>query len=389
MGKSIVSQGFFCAFFCLPKKIPPSRRPDGRKKGGISLSFFHGILDDDFCAGFLANGAAVEAQVIVFQVPPLPLGQVVVIGLPGSVGVAHPAGSLLGGVPIGIHGVLELVLPVGIQENVDRVGHVPEDIVRSPAHNDAGPLLRDAANGLGLGQNGPVVGGDAPAGENPGQQTSAGVVLLRAFDHLLRQARFLRGNLDDLLVIIRNLQHRRDPLGHRVTAGAVFPADGDDMLAGIHSTSLSRCLVPVADRLADPLFGLYQLFLHRVADHVGALCCHPVQFDKAHHVAQQGLEIVKATVAIHNGAASGGHIEHPVPLAQAVGPAILTIGESDAAGGDVFDIAAQQGGELILPIGRPHQNHIRPGKLAGIAEHGVVKLPSHLQLVALGQSITV
>ena len=166
-------------------------------------------------------------------------------------------------------------------------------------------------------------------------------------------------------------------------------ADGDDVLAGGHSNASLRSLLPAADGFPDPLFCLFQFFLHGIADHVGALCPHPVQLGKAHHVGQQGLEVVKAAVAVQNGAAGGGDVKQPVALAQAVGPAVLAIGKGEAADGDVLNVAAQQRRELILPIGRPHQNHVRSGKLPGIAEHGVVKLLGHLQLMALGQGVAV
>ena len=46
---------------------------------------FGGIGHDDVRAGLLADGAAVQGQVVVGQVAPLALGQVVVVGLPGGV----------------------------------------------------------------------------------------------------------------------------------------------------------------------------------------------------------------------------------------------------------------------------------------------------------------
>ena len=62
-----------------------------------------------------------------------------VIGLPGRVGVAHPADRLLIAFPVGLHGIADLVLLFRIQEDIDQVGKIPEDIVRPPPYNDAGP----------------------------------------------------------------------------------------------------------------------------------------------------------------------------------------------------------------------------------------------------------
>ena len=89
-----------------------------------------------------------------------------VIGLPGCVRVAHPADRLLPGVAIGVHGVLEFVGWVRVEEHVDHLGQVPEDIIRSPPHNDAGSLGSQVADHLGLGQDGPVMGGKPSAGQN-------------------------------------------------------------------------------------------------------------------------------------------------------------------------------------------------------------------------------
>lgn len=62
--------------------------------------------------------------------------------------MAHPADRLLIAFPVGLHGIADLVLLFRIQEDIDQVGKIPEDIVRPPPYNDAGPLLRDLANGL-------------------------------------------------------------------------------------------------------------------------------------------------------------------------------------------------------------------------------------------------
>ena len=72
-----------------------------------------------------------------------------------------------------------------------------------------------------------------------------------------------------------------------------------------------------------------------------------------------------------------------------MGPPVLAIDKGQPAHGYVLHPAPQQRRELILPIGCPDDDAIRRRKLAGIAEHGAIKLPGHLKLVALAQRVAV
>ena len=162
-----------------------------------------------------------------------------VIGLPGRVGVAHPADRLLIAFPVGLHGIADLVLLFRIQEDIDQVGKIPEDIVRPPPYNDAGPLLRDLANGLGLGQNCLVIGGGRAAGEKPVEEGFSALMLLGPPDHLLRKACLFRCQLNDFLVIVGNPQQIGNSFGHTSAPGPVFPADGNDMLPLSHRVTSS------------------------------------------------------------------------------------------------------------------------------------------------------
>ena len=60
-----------------------------------------------------------------------------VIGLPGRVGVAHPA-TACSAFPVGLHGIADLVLLFRIQEDIDQWEN-PEDIVRPRPTMTQGP----------------------------------------------------------------------------------------------------------------------------------------------------------------------------------------------------------------------------------------------------------
>lgn len=72
-----------------------------------------------------------------------------------------------------------------------------------------------------------------------------------------------------------------------------------------------------------------------------------------------------------------------------MGAAVLPVGEGDAVDGDMFNVAPQQGGELVLPIGGAHHHDLRLGKLLGIPEHRVAEVFLMFQRIAPGQGIAV
>ena len=176
---------------------------------------------------------------VVGQVAPLAPGQVVVIGLPGGVGVVDPADGLLPGLAEGVHGVLDLILLFGVDEDVHHVGKVPQDIIGPTAHDNAGTFLGDLADGLGLGHDGLVISRGRRAGHEPVEDAPGAGGLLGVVDHLLAEAGLLGGQPDDVLVVVRDAQDLGNSLGNGAAAGAVLTADGDDTVKFAQNDSSS------------------------------------------------------------------------------------------------------------------------------------------------------
>ena len=124
-----------------------------------------------------------------------------------------------------------------MDEGVQAVLPLPEDVVGTPAHNDAGPLLRQILNDPVLDGPQKVGGGHAPhharrspAQKGVGKAVFPGGGLAALLDEFGIEAALQSHLLHQLLVIAGDSQ----PLGHGFPDGAAaaaeFPADGDDVL---------------------------------------------------------------------------------------------------------------------------------------------------------------
>ena len=99
-------------------------------------------LPDQLHAAVDAQGTAVEGEIIVLSVAPLHVGIEPVVGRPAFVLLFQPL--LRGGLPLAVHlhDPLGTEVHIGVDKHPQAVGLAPEDIVGTPAHNDAGLLLR-------------------------------------------------------------------------------------------------------------------------------------------------------------------------------------------------------------------------------------------------------
>ena len=109
-------------------------------------------------------------------------------------------------------------------------------MVRAAADDDAGALLRQGADDLGLIVEQVVIAGEAgafrrkdaasliPAGKQGAQAVMLEFILKQGGIH----AAFLRGQGDDLPVIIGNIQFLCQHFPHGLSAAAILTRDGDD-----------------------------------------------------------------------------------------------------------------------------------------------------------------
>ena len=109
--------------------------------------FFFGKLPYDFCRALYAEEAGVEAEVVgLGGAPALLRVEIIVLGAALVALVDAACGLGLGDV---VHPAEAryAVAAVGHDEDVDRAGHIAQDVVGAAADDDAGRLLRGAAYG--------------------------------------------------------------------------------------------------------------------------------------------------------------------------------------------------------------------------------------------------
>ena len=117
------------------------------------------------------------------------------------------------------------------------IGTVLQNVVRVPAYDDAGTLLRQRQNHVALGIPQVVRGGQAVhnaghplGGKGIGKRTAAGGVLTVLFYELRRKARFFCNILNEFTVIERNPQLVCHNMAHSTPAGTKLTADSDNFL---------------------------------------------------------------------------------------------------------------------------------------------------------------
>ena len=124
---------------------------------------------------------------------------------------------------------------VGMDEDMQRVGTVLEDEVRTATDNDARTLFRQVADDVGLADvelvgNGHRVDQTHRMGRDRDIEQEAagdGGVFTDFLDELMREAAFLCYLIDQLLVIVGNSELLGDFFANGSAAAAELPADGD------------------------------------------------------------------------------------------------------------------------------------------------------------------
>ena len=144
-------------------------------------------------------------------------------------------GGLVGGTVL-LQNVVGAVLVVGVDENVEAVLAVAEDVVGATAHDDAGLLVCQVLDDLGLSlvelliDRGIAVGSRGAHGELVQKATGMGGVFLVLTDEILGESALLGHLGDELVVVEGNAQPLGNCLGNGVTAATKLTADGDDAL---------------------------------------------------------------------------------------------------------------------------------------------------------------
>ena len=116
-------------------------RKRGKRENSVQLC-------DDLDAAVDAQRAAVEGEVIVLGMAPLHIGVEPVIGGPALVFFPE---ALFGGffpLTVDFHNPLGAEIQIGMDENPQTVGCIPEDVVGAAAHNQAGPFLGQIGDDL-------------------------------------------------------------------------------------------------------------------------------------------------------------------------------------------------------------------------------------------------
>ena len=191
-------------------------------------------LTDQLHAKLLPQYPAVQSQIVVGGHTPLAVGVEAVVVPSAVVLVLDALGNRLVGGTVLLQDPLGAVLIVSVNEDVEAVLAVAEDVVGATAHNDAGLLVGNVLDHLGLGlvellvDRRIAVGARGAHGQLVQKAVGMGGVLLVLADELLGQTA-PAGHLGDELVVVKGDAHTLGGrLGDGVSAAAELTADGDD-----------------------------------------------------------------------------------------------------------------------------------------------------------------
>ena len=200
-----------------------------------SIILLHSLADQ-LHTKILTQRPTVQGEVVVGRHTPLAVGVEAVVIAAAVVLVLDALGNRLVGGTVLLQDPLGAVLIVSVNEDVEAVLAVAEDVVGATAHNDAGLLVGDVLDHLGLGlvellvDRGVAVGARGAHGQLVQKAVGMGGVLLVLADELLRKSA-LAGHLGDELVVVKGDAHTLGGrLGNGVSAAAELTADGDDAL---------------------------------------------------------------------------------------------------------------------------------------------------------------
>ena len=191
-------------------------------------------LTDQLHAKLLTQHPAVQSQIVVGGHTPLAVGVEAVVVAAAVVLVLDALGDGLVGGAVLLQDPLGAMLVARVDEDVEAVGAVAEDVVGATAHDDAGLLVGDVLDHLGLGlvellvDRGVAVGARGAHGQLVEEAVGVGGVLLVLADEFLRKTA-LAGHLGDELVVVKGDPHTLGGrLGNGVSAAAELTADGND-----------------------------------------------------------------------------------------------------------------------------------------------------------------
>ena len=206
----------------------------------FALLLFSGLqnrVDNNLAALVKAKSATAQAQVIVLGHAPGASGVVLIVYPAALVFFRKPDFRSLVGFTVELYNVLGPEFIVRAYVNMQGIGAVLQNVVRVPAHDDAGALVGQLQNHVTLGipqivRRGQAVhnAGDPLGGKGIGKHAAAGGVLGMLFYELRREAGFLGNIFNEFTVIERNTQLISHHMSDGPSAGTEFTADRNDFL---------------------------------------------------------------------------------------------------------------------------------------------------------------